>query len=105
MRQSYEADVTTTSLGRRSLTALLHVRSNELLGVVLEHRVDFVQEIVDVFLQLLAALGRRGHLLDGFFLALLGRRFLLPLSLRHDSSYNTSARRQSFHELTWCRHF
>ena len=40
---------------------------SQFLRVVLEHRVDLVEEIVDVFLQLLAALGRRGRFLDDLF--------------------------------------
>ena len=43
------------------VTHPLSVRTlHELLGVLLEHGVDLVQEIVELFLQLLALLGRRG---------------------------------------------
>src|SRR5690242_15809633 len=75
---------------RALLSAFLYVASDELLSVVLEHRVDFVQQIVDVFLQLLAALARRGELFFDDFFALLGRRFLFALSLRHDVPPTTS---------------
>src|SRR4051794_37931244 len=40
----------------RSLTALLHVITNELLCIIFEHGVDFIEQVVDVFLELLAAL-------------------------------------------------
>src|SRR5438034_5399388 len=68
---------------RTLLSALLHVAANELLGVVLQHRVDFVQEIVDIFLQFLAALGRRRDLFVNDFLTLLGSRLLFAFSFSH----------------------
>src|ERR1700684_1116634 len=42
--------------GLTSLAALLHVRPDELLGVLLEHLVDLVQDRVDVVGQLVLAL-------------------------------------------------
>src|ERR1700754_2501373 len=44
------------------LAALLHVRTHEVLGVLLEHVVDLVEDRVDVLAELLAALlaGRGG---------------------------------------------
>src|SRR4029079_17241681 len=47
--------------GGRLLAALLDVVPDELLGVLLEHRVDLVEEVVELFLDLLALLGRRGR--------------------------------------------
>src|SRR5512142_478717 len=42
---------------RRLLAALLDVAADELLGILLEHRVDLVEKIVDVLRQLLVTLG------------------------------------------------
>src|SRR4051794_16004393 len=51
---------------RRSLLAtLLDVAADELLGVLLEHRVDLVQQVVDVFGQFSLALSRFGTRLGG----------------------------------------
>src|SRR3954466_12979006 len=71
-----------SSVVRKSLAAFLYVAFHELLGVRLEHGVDLVQEVVELFLQFLALLGRRRHL-GGLLDALLGRRLLLALTLRH----------------------
>src|SRR5215207_383433 len=76
----------------RSFAALLDVRLDELLGVLLEDRVDLVQDVVHLLLELLA-LGGGGHLaglvvraaagtLLGFFLLLLLRHSRAP-SVRH----------------------
>src|SRR3712207_8146332 len=61
----------TTLFRSALLAALLHISTNELLGVLLEHRVDLVQQIVDVLGQLLDALGDLRVGLDG--LDLVGR--------------------------------
>src|SRR5690606_3329161 len=47
--------------GRNLLATLLHVRADEVLGVLLEHVVDLVEDRVDVLAELLPALltGRR----------------------------------------------
>src|SRR3990172_2809944 len=55
------------------LAAALDVALHELLGVLLQHAVDLVYQLVDVFLDLLAALARLGHWLR----RVLGRRALL----------------------------
>ena len=47
-------------MGNGSLPSFLHVALDKVLCVLLEHFVDLVQEIVELGLQLLAALGRRG---------------------------------------------
>src|SRR5437763_11146383 len=52
------------------LTPFLHVTFDEVLGVLLEHAVDLVEKIVELFLQLLALLGGReifDFLVDAFF--------------------------------------
>src|SRR5437763_17219637 len=70
-----------------SLSALLHVGLDELLGVLLEHRVDLVEDLVHLLLELLALGGRLGLFGVG---ALLGRLLLglLPfLLLRHIGSF------------------
>src|SRR5439155_17547912 len=68
------------------LAALLDVGPHEVLGVVLEHLVDLVQQIVQLRLQLLALLRRgRGGLLDDLLFPG-GRRLLLLLSLCHGGS-------------------
>src|SRR5580658_10771561 len=54
----------------RLLPALLDVVPDELLGVLLEHFVDLVEQVVELGLELLALGGRRGGL------GLLGRRLL-----------------------------
>src|SRR5688500_9957268 len=60
------------------LATLLDIAAHELLGIHLEHLVDFVQEVVEFRLQLLARVGGRGRgLFDGLFLA--GRALLLLL--------------------------
>src|ERR1700761_6413705 len=64
----------------RLLAALLHVRADELLGVLLEHLVDLVQDRVHVVGELLVPLLdllRRGGLV---FLGLLGTPRRLPLA-------------------------
>src|SRR5436190_13880861 len=74
----------------RSLSALLDVRLHELLGVALEHLVDFVQQIVELGLDLLAALRCCRRLFDNL-VVLLRCRLLLLLSLCHRvSSHSTS---------------
>src|SRR5437773_7009897 len=47
-------------MGMRLLAAPLHVALDELLGVLLEDVVDLVEQLVDVFLDLLALLGDLG---------------------------------------------
>src|SRR2546423_14098858 len=42
---------------RPSLSALLDVAPDELLGVLLQHRVDLVEQVVDVLADLLVPLG------------------------------------------------
>src|SRR5215468_7961972 len=63
-----------------SLAALLDVRTDELLGVLLEHLIDLVEDRVHVVGQLLVPLldliGRRGLV----FLGLLGAPRRLPLA-------------------------
>src|SRR3954447_21827948 len=87
------------------LPALLHVGANELLGVVLEDGVDFIEEVVDVFLQLLAAIRGCRDLFVGDFLALLGSRLLFAFPFSHDRPpAPPSARRQSLDELSGCRY-
>src|SRR5579872_140649 len=78
-----------------SLASLLDVVADELLGVVLEHLVDLVEEVVDLGLQPFAALGRGGHLFFGDrLLPLRGASFLLTFS--HLSfSYEPSRRSSS----------
>src|SRR4051794_36838068 len=69
---------------RKSLAPFLNVRFYKLLSVALEHGVDLVEQIVELFLQFLALLRGRGDLgglLDAFF----RRRLLLALTLGHDS--------------------
>src|SRR5262244_2011358 len=44
--------------GHRLLATSLHVALHELLGVLLENVVDLIEELVDVFLDLLALLGQ-----------------------------------------------
>src|SRR5688500_19073079 len=65
------------------LTTLLHVRANEVLGILFQDLVDFVQKIVELGLQLVALAGR----LDGVVLDDLLRPLwcclLLLLSLCH----------------------
>src|SRR2546421_5949751 len=64
---------------RRSLTALLDVPPHELLGVLLKHGVDLVEQIVNVFADLLDAVADLGvrlgprALVDLFVLAGLAR--------------------------------
>src|SRR6266550_2703548 len=85
------------------LAASLHVALDELLGVLLEDVIDLVEELVDVFLDLLALLGQlrarggpvstfRGLRRPDFFLLLLchlalhgatGRVAKLPKPLPH----------------------
>src|SRR5262245_13693872 len=75
-------------LGRpRLLAAALDVALDELLGVLLEDLVDLVQEVVEVFLQLLALLGQLGTSRPGFLAVCRLRRprFLLLL-LSHGHS-------------------
>src|SRR5262245_8382745 len=74
----------------RSFAALLDVRLDELLGVLLQHGVDLVEDVVHLLLELLA-LGGRGRLagvvvgpaartlLGLLLLLLLRHRRLLPL--------------------------
>src|SRR5262249_5207397 len=69
----------------RLLAALLHVRPHEVLGVGLEHAVDLVEQVVELLLERLSLLGRRGVDLFGLGRPLLGRRPLLLLPLRHGS--------------------
>src|SRR5215468_4391161 len=68
------------SSAQRSLTALLHVRAHEFLGVLLQDLVDLVEDRVDVVGQLLVPfldlLGRAGLGLLG----LLGAPARLPLA-------------------------
>src|SRR5689334_4940051 len=73
------------------LPPFLYIALHELLGVRLEHGVDLVEEVVELLLQFLALLGGRGDL-GGLLDALLGRRLLLALTLRHStrSSYPCS---------------
>src|SRR4051794_24303261 len=96
----------TNALARASLLpTLLHVGANELLGVVLEDGVDFIEEVVDVFLQLLAAIRGCRHLFVGDFLALFGSRLLFAFPFSHDRPpAPPSARRQSLDELSGCRY-
>src|SRR6476469_3471914 len=72
-----------TTEGSPSLSALLDVRTDELLGVGLEDAVDRVEQVVELFLQGLALPGGCGLLDD--FLALGRRRFLLLLTLGHSN--------------------
>src|SRR3979411_358817 len=73
-----------------SLTSFLDVALYEFLGVRLEHLVDFVEQIVEFGLDLLAGLRCRRGLFDDLIL-LLRRRLLLLLSLCHRvSSHSTS---------------
>src|SRR3954464_7258108 len=68
--------------GRASLAALLHVPAHELLGVLLEDLIDFVEQLVELGLDLLALLARRAGLFDD----LIGLRrglALLLFSLSH----------------------
>src|SRR4051812_44546745 len=58
---------------RRSLAALLHVRADEVLRVGFQHAVDLVEEVVELLLEGLGLLGRRGLDLFGLGRALLGR--------------------------------
>src|SRR4051812_44756434 len=74
-----------------SLPALLHVRFHELLGIDFEHLVDFVQQIVEFGLDLLARLTRRRSLFDDLIL-LLRCWFLLLLSLCHGSTHTPHLR-------------
>src|ERR1700685_2878336 len=68
--------------GLTSFAALLHVRPDELLGVLLEHLVDLVQDRIDVVgelvLPLLDVFGRRRLVLFG----LVGAPRRLPLATR-----------------------
>src|SRR5919108_199426 len=69
----------------RLLADFLHIAAHEVLRVALEHLVDFVQQVVQLFLQLLALVGgRRGGLLDRL-VGSGGRRLLLQLTLCHVS--------------------
>src|SRR5690606_11956814 len=73
----------TTGDGRTSLlAALLDVALDELLGVLLEHLVDLVEQVVELGLQLLTALGGRGDLHLGLGV-LLGSGTLLALLFGH----------------------
>src|SRR5690606_4929999 len=67
---------------QRSLTALLHVALHEVLGVALQDVIDLVEEVVELGLDLLPLLGRRGRLLDDLVLPCRGW-LLLQLSLGH----------------------
>src|SRR5712692_9248768 len=70
----YATDPTATARPAESgrLAALLHVRPDELLGVLLEHLVDLVEYRVDVIGQLLTALlALLGALLERLLLLLL----------------------------------
>src|SRR4051794_16798381 len=68
--------------GGRLLAALLHVRLHELLGIALEHFIDLIKEIVELGLELLAALvGGRCGLFS--FVGALWRWLLLLRSLCH----------------------
>src|SRR3954470_12693866 len=72
------------------LSALLHVVTDEVLGVFLEHFVDFVQQFVQFGFDLFALLGRCGGGLFDFFLLALGWLALLLLSLWHGYLPRTS---------------
>ena len=54
------AGLTAIFVDRHLFAASLHVALHELLGVLLEDVVDLVEELVDVFLDLLALLGNLG---------------------------------------------
>lgn len=54
------------------LAASLHVALDELLGVLLEDVVDLVQQVVEVFLELLALLGQLTASRPGVVAALRG---------------------------------
>ena len=60
------------------LAALLDVPADELLRVLLEHRVDLVQEVVDVLGELLVALGDLGVRLGGGASSISSSRRALP---------------------------
>src|SRR5688500_3501404 len=64
------------------LPAFLYVVPDELFGVLLEDRIDLVEELVELLLDLLA-LGLGGVDLGGLRLPGLRRRLLLSLPLRH----------------------
>src|SRR6202790_2513926 len=83
-----------------SLAALLDVGPDELLGVLVEDLVDLVEEVVELRLDLVGALGiGRRDLLDGLVLAGGRRPFLLftfchghpsPDGRNHPARYNSS---------------
>src|SRR4029077_17415961 len=83
-RRSDRPRVREGSADPRSFAALLDVRLDELLGVLLQDRVDLVQDVVHLFLELLA-LGSGGHLAGLVILAAAGTLLglLLLLLLRH----------------------
>ena len=58
-----------------SLAALLHVRAHEVFGVGLEHAVDLVEQVVELLLERLGLLGRRGFDLVGLGARSLGAAF------------------------------
>src|SRR5262245_66221117 len=74
-------------MGTALLASALHVTLHELLGVLLEDVVDFVQELVDVFLDLLALLGKLGTTRSPIATVLggLGRSCFLLFLFRHDA--------------------
>src|SRR5690242_16955276 len=74
-----------------SLTPFLHVALHKVLGVFLENFVDFVQKVVELVLELLAALSRRGDL-GLLFDPLFGGRSLLALLLGHVRSPSVPGR-------------
>src|SRR6266516_4380909 len=86
---AYETGETLMGSKEVSLTAFLHIALYKLLRVRLEHGVDLVEEVVELFLQLLALLGRRGDV-DFFCDPLLGRRSLFPLTLWHRATSSRS---------------
>src|SRR5205085_10972909 len=65
------------------LSTLLDVVTNEIFRVLFEHFVNFVQQFIELGLDLFALLGRRGRGLFDFFLLALSWLAFLLLSLWH----------------------
>jgi hypothetical protein len=63
----------------------LNIGTNKVLCILFEHLIDLVQQVVELGLELLALLGCRGDVLDGFLLRL-GRGLLDLFSFSHVSS-------------------
>src|SRR6266508_3581799 len=65
------------------LTALLHIALYEVLGIRLEHFVNFFQEIVEFGFDLLALIGGGRRFLDDLLVPASGGGLLLLLTLGH----------------------